>query len=166
MSTNLSIIQKVCDSLGIPLALEKVEGPSTSLTFLGITLDTNNMDARLPEEKFIKIRQFIMFWLGRKKATKREILSLVGLLQHTTKTIHCGRSFVSRMYSTATKVHELDYYTRSNMDFRSDLWWWHIFMANWNSLSLMRLQSTTPPFDVSIQTDASGSWGCDAYCLL
>ena len=29
---NLSTIRKVCASLGIPLALEKVEGPSTTLT--------------------------------------------------------------------------------------------------------------------------------------
>ena len=42
---NLSIIQKVCASLGAPLALEKVGGSSTTLTFLGITLDTTNMQA-------------------------------------------------------------------------------------------------------------------------
>ena len=59
---NLSIIQKVCASLGIPVALEKVEGPSTSLTFLGITLDTNNMEARLPKENLTRIRQLIMSW--------------------------------------------------------------------------------------------------------
>ena len=160
---NLSIIQKVCASLGIPLALEKVEGPSTILTFLGITLDTINMEARLPEDKLIRIRQLITSWLNRKKPTKCEILSLVGLLQHATKIIRCGRTFVSRMYSTAAKVKELDYYTRLNKEFRSDLCWWHAFMSNWNGLSLMRLQSTMTPSDVYIQTDASGTWGCGAY---
>ena len=160
---NLNIIQKVCTSLGIPLALEKVEGPSTTLTFLGITLDTINMEARLSEEKLTRIRQLVTSWLNRKKATKREILSLVGLLQHATKIIRCGRTFISRMYSTAAKVKELDYYTRLNREFRSDLCWWHTFMANWNGLSLMRLQPTVLSFDASIQTDASGSWGCGAY---
>ena len=42
---NLSIIQKVCASLGAPLALEKVGGSSTTLMFLGITLDITNMQA-------------------------------------------------------------------------------------------------------------------------
>ena len=37
---NLDIIKAVCFHLGVPLATEKVEGPSTSLTFLGIILDT------------------------------------------------------------------------------------------------------------------------------
>jgi len=40
---NLNIIKGVCVQLGIPLALEKLEGPSQSLTFLGIILDTEHM---------------------------------------------------------------------------------------------------------------------------
>ena len=45
------IITSVCATLGIPLASEKVEGSSTALTFLGIILDTETMEARLPEDK-------------------------------------------------------------------------------------------------------------------
>ena len=48
---NLTTIKEVCLQLGIPLALDKVEGLSKSLTFLGIILDTKRMEARLPEEK-------------------------------------------------------------------------------------------------------------------
>ena len=43
--------KEVCHTLGIPLALEKVEGPSTALEFWGISLDTCLMEARLPDEK-------------------------------------------------------------------------------------------------------------------
>ena len=38
---NLDIFTQVCEELDIPLATEKVEGPSTSLNFLGILLDTH-----------------------------------------------------------------------------------------------------------------------------
>ena len=48
---NLDTIKQVCDILGVPLALEKVEGPATSLSFLGITFDTVTMEAKLPPEK-------------------------------------------------------------------------------------------------------------------
>ena len=48
---NLDTIKQICDILGVPLALEKVEGPATSLSFLGITLDTVTMEAKLPPEK-------------------------------------------------------------------------------------------------------------------
>ena len=45
---NLDIIKAVCYYLGVPLAIEKVEGPSMSLTFLGIVLDTKRMEAQTP----------------------------------------------------------------------------------------------------------------------
>ena len=39
---NLDIIIQTCTDLGIPLALEKLEGPTTCLTFLGIEINTLN----------------------------------------------------------------------------------------------------------------------------
>ena len=95
---NLDIIKSVCLHLGVPLAFEKVKGPSTSLTFLGIVLDTVRMEARLPTDKLCRIRHQVKAWLTRKKATKRQILSLVGLLQHATKVVCPGCNFLSRMY--------------------------------------------------------------------
>ena len=83
----MDTIKEVCEILGVPLAVEKVEGPSTVLSFLGITLDTCKMEARLPEEKLTKMQHTVADWLTRKKATKREILSLVGQLQHATKVV-------------------------------------------------------------------------------
>ena len=41
----------VFSRLGIPINSNKVEGPATSLEFLGITLDTTLMEARLSIEK-------------------------------------------------------------------------------------------------------------------
>ena len=78
------------------------------------------MEARLPEEKLTRIYHTVANWLDKRTATKRDILSLVGLLQHAAKVVRPGRIFVRRMYSTAAKVQEMDYYTRLNKDFRSD----------------------------------------------
>ena len=106
---NLDIIIEVCKLLGIPLAIEKVAGPITILDFLGILLDTIRLEARLPDDKLLRVRTAVAEWLEKKKATKREILSLIGLLQHAAKVVRPGRTFVSRMYSTAARVPELDY---------------------------------------------------------
>ena len=106
---NLNTFTQVCNELGIPLATEKLEGPSTSLTFLGIILDTHHMEIRLPMDKLQRIHQELSLWLHRKTATKRDILSLVGLLQHATKVVRSGRTFVARMYSTAAKLRELTF---------------------------------------------------------
>ena len=161
----MDIIKQVCERLGIPLALEKVEGPSTSLNFLGITLDTSRMEALLPADKLQRTRELVSLWMLKKTATKREILSLIGVLQHATKIVQPGRTFLSRMYATAAKLRELHFYTRLYKEFRSDLCWWDIFLESWNGVSLLQctsIQTIATP-DFSIQTDESGSWGCGAF---
>ena len=66
---NLNIVQ-VCQLLNIPLALGKVEGPTTCLEFLGITLDTNRMEARLPQDKLVRVWHAVSDWLDKKCASK------------------------------------------------------------------------------------------------
>ncbi len=44
---------------GIPLAEDKQEGPSSSLTFLGIEVDTVAMELRLPQQK---LRVLVTQW--------------------------------------------------------------------------------------------------------
>ena len=70
---NFAAIQQTCQNLGIPLALEKLEGPAHSLIFLGIEMDTVRMEARLPQDKLTRNNKQLSAWLGNKKATKREI---------------------------------------------------------------------------------------------
>ena len=161
---NLDIFKSTCCELGVPLALEKVDSPTTCLTFLGIVLDTCSMEIRLPSEKLTRIQREVSSWLQKRSATKRQILSLIGLLQHATKVVRQGRTFVTRMYKVAAKVKELSYYTRLSKEFKSDLFWWHYFLEHWNGLSLLRSAKNTIPADLSIQTDASGNWGCGAVC--
>ena len=106
---NLNTFTQACDELGIPLAAKKLEDSSTLLPLLGIILDTNRMEIRLPKDKLQCIHQELSPWLHRKTATKRDILYLVGLLQHATKVVRSGRIFVARMYSTAAKLRELTF---------------------------------------------------------
>ena len=61
----MDTIKEVCKILGVPLAVEKVEGPSTVLSFLGITLDTCKMEARLPEEKLTRVQHTVADWLKK-----------------------------------------------------------------------------------------------------
>jgi len=54
------------DSLQLPIAPEKPEGPTTSLMFLGIELDTVCMVRRLPRDKLTGVKQTVLSWLQRK----------------------------------------------------------------------------------------------------
>ena len=144
---NLATIKEVCSTLGIPLALEKVEGPSHSLTFLGITLDTQEMMARLPADKTTKNSQFASN-LGKEKESHEEGDTIPSaLLQHATKAVKPGRTFVAIMYSEAVCLHCLSFFTRLSKDFHSYLRW-HLFVHAWNGVSFLECSPTPWPPDV------------------
>ena len=84
----------VCASLGIPVAMEKVDGPATIIIFLGLELDSNLQQIRLPAEKLQALLQELGEWQQKKKATKRELLSLIGKLAFAAKAVPAGRLFV------------------------------------------------------------------------
>ena len=67
------------------------------------------MEAKLPPETLQRLQLLVMEWLDKSKATKRDILSLVSHLQHATKVIRQGRTFVSCLYMTAAKVKSLTF---------------------------------------------------------
>ena len=61
---HLATFQHVCEELGIPVVTEKIEWPSTSLTFLRIVFYTSRMEAMLPDDKLQCIQKELFSWLG------------------------------------------------------------------------------------------------------
>ena len=156
---SLRIVVDTCAELGVPLALDKCEGPSTCLTFLGIELDTKTRTLRLPRDKLARILDTLETCQEKKVCRRKELESLVGLLHHACKIVRPGRSFLRRMIallSTANDRHVI----RLNRAFRADLAWWHMLAANWNGTGLIPQDRITPT--VKLYTDAAGSWGCGA----
>ena len=158
---NQRLMRGTCEAMGAPIEEEKSEGPSPSLVFLGIELDSIAMEMRLPPDKLRNLRDALAEWRGKKAGRKREILSLVGSLSHAAKVIKPGRSFLRRIIELSKQTKELDHFVRLNKEARSDIEWWHQFAAAWNGVSLMR-QGGRQRWDIEITSDASGGWGCAA----
>ncbi len=153
---------ELCRKLGIPIARHNTKGPGIVLVFLGIELDTVRMEARLPQEKLRRLKQEIRQWEQRRSCTKRELLSLIGQLQHACCVVKPGRSFLRRMIDLSRTVREMHYTVRLNKSFRSDLQWWTCFLPTWNGVGMM--SGIVPARYVgTITSDASGSWGCGAF---
>ena len=55
-----------CEELGVSLAMDKVEGPAASLTFLGIHLCSNPLSVSLPREKVAAIHSSLRELLSSK----------------------------------------------------------------------------------------------------
>ena len=158
---NLALLSEECTCLGAALADEKSEGPTTLLPFLGIEIDTVEATLRLPPEKLQRLQRMTAEWQHRKSCKKRELESLIGVLQYACKVIRPGRSFLRHMIALLSSVRSEYHHIRLNSQFRSDLAWWKSFAAQWNGVSLiMDSEHITP---VPLVTDASGSWGAGGW---
>ena len=85
---------RTCHSLGIPVAQEKLEGPSTTLTFFGLELDSISQEVRLPPEKLKSLSDQLRHWPHIRKTSKRRLLSLIGSLSFAAKAVPAGRLFL------------------------------------------------------------------------
>ena len=73
---------------------EKSEGPTTCIAFLGMELDTVTRIIPLPENTLIRLRTLLSDWSGCKAVKKWDLLSLIGYLQHASKAVRQGCSFL------------------------------------------------------------------------
>ena len=158
----LRVSLDLCKALGVPIAEHKLEGPAPSLSFLGIQIDTIQGTLALPQEKLDRIKALITSWRQRKCCKKRELLSLIGQLQHACRVVKSGRTFLRRMIDLSAVPKELDHWVRLNNAFHSDLQWWHLFLEDWNGTALCSSVVQRTPTG-TITSDASGRWGCGAF---
>ena len=145
-----------CRTLGVPIAPEKIQGPAQVLTFLGIEINTITMQLTLPDTKLSELREALRFWTDRKSCTKRQLLSLIGRLHHAASVVKPGRTFLRHLINLSTTASKLHHHIRLSESSRSDIHWWNTFLSSWNGISML------PPSQpqVSIESDASGAWGC------
>ena len=62
---NLQTSVRLCKQLGLPFHPDKLEGPATRLTILGIELDSETLQARLPAEKRDRIVTLLNEWSAK-----------------------------------------------------------------------------------------------------
>ena len=68
----------LCDRIGAPVKTEKVERPTACLTFLGIVLNTDSMEASISSECKASLLTAIHYFCTLKEYAKHELLSLIG----------------------------------------------------------------------------------------
>ena len=160
--TSLTAALTTCSQLHLPVAGEKTVGPSTSLVFLGVLIDTLEGALSLPPEKLDRLHRLLQQWQGCKAfSSKRELLSLLGVLAHAATVIRLGRAFVRNLIQVSKCTRHLNWPARLNVQCRSDLIWWQTFASRRNGRQLWK--PILP--QATCFTDASGKWGCGAVLV-
>ena len=155
----LAIALQVLHHLGVPVAEHKTEGPSTCVCFLGILIDTRNLELRLPLEKIERLRTLVKLWRSKRACTRKELESFLGHLSHAASVVRPGRTFLRQLFSLLHLARAPEHYVRLNAAARADITWWHCFLHGWNGTSFFPL----PNPSYHVYSDASGTFGCGAF---
>ena len=116
-------MKQACSDTGTPIEPDKCEGPATVMGFLGLELDTEKLEMRLPQDKLHNLLEALASWRGRKACRKRELLSLIGSLSHACKAVRPGKAFLRRLIDLPSVFKHLNHYVWLSRSARSDIEW-------------------------------------------
>ena len=154
---------KTADCLGIPLAPDKLEGPTSCLVFLGILVDSTLMECSLPPDKLSELVAELRTWSCRKKCIKRELLSLIGKLNFPCQIIPAGCIFLRRLIDLSTTAHLLHHHISLNTEACRDVTWWLKYLPLWNGRAIIPDPFWSRFPDLKLFTDASGGLSFGIY---
>lgn len=153
---------KLCNHVGIPIAHEKTFFPLTTLDFVGISLDTIQLEARLPPDKLDKCRALLEEFQGRKSCKLKDLQSLLGFLNFCCSVIVCGRAFLRRLYDLTRGVKQPYYTVRLNTEAQRDIKMWFTFLEKFNGKSMFLEERFLSSSTLTLYTDAAKSLGFGA----
>ena len=157
--TSLNSMLLTFKNLGVPISPGKTAGPATELEFLGIILDSQKAEARLPQDKLSRLQDELTKWAKRKKATLAELQSLIGTLNFACKVIPPGRAFLQRIIQLTIGLTKPYHHVTLNADFHADIEMWKTFLVSWNGKAFFLNNFWETSDQLHLFTDASGSLG-------
>lgn len=91
---------------------------------MGIILDSDRMEARLPLDKVERIKASLISFQGKKSCTLKDLQSLIGTLNFACKVVPPGRPFLQRMIELTHKVSKPHHHIKLSSGFFKDLNIW------------------------------------------
>ena len=141
--------------LGIPVASDKTVGPTTSLVYLGVSIDSMLLTMSVPDRKVEELLTLLDTWCSRRRCTKTELLSLTGKLSDICKVVEPGRIFVRRLFDLASTVTSGHHHLHLNTEAREDILWWSNFLPTWKRTTIIPQTYELRDSDICLSTDAS-----------
>lgn len=133
----LTGFQELCIDLGVPLAEKKTEDTSSTLTFLGIELDSLTQTSRIPVAKLADLRECVFSFLSKRKVTLLELQQLVRHLNFTCNVVAPGRTFLHRLCDGMKGLQQPYYRMWVLRGMQEDLMAWQGFFSSFNGVSFL-----------------------------
>ena len=155
----MSTFFATCAKMGVPIAEEKTEGPQTVIIFLGLELDSDLMEVRIPKDKIEHLQAQIKEILKKKSVTLNSMQSLIGSLHFMCRAIVPGRPFCRRLINAIRGVTKPYHHIRITKAMRLDLQTWLSFFHSFNGISVFHDKFWVSNADLPLYTDSAASFG-------
>ena len=151
----LESFRHLAKRINLPLAEHKTVGPTSCLEFLGIELDCQTKEVRLPQDKLNNYLSLIQQTLKVQKAPLREIKSLAGKLSFASTVIPAGRTFIRRLYDVMIGLKNPNSLVSISNPVVQDLSTWEKFLTLANGKHMMRAIPNLKPAVFTLTSDSS-----------
>jgi hypothetical protein len=88
--------------LGLPIASDKTVLPCTSLTFLGIGINTEDASLYIPDPKHLQVLGELQGFLQLERSKVKRWQKIIGKLSHLSQVVVAGRAHLNSLYSSLT----------------------------------------------------------------
>ena len=154
----LAALQSIMDALGVQQAANKICLPNQVMVWLGIRFDSLAMSMEIPREKIVEIMACLAEWSGKARATRKEIQSLLGLLNFVASVAPPTRLFTNRMLDDLRETHPVGATSLSHQ-FKLDVRFFQELLPIFNGRKIMAKQIL--PYQHQVELDACLT-GCGA----
>ena len=154
----LEKLQEIMRQLGVDEATHKVCGPAQQLVWLGLLYDSVEMKISVPPEKLSEIMVLLQGWEGKRRATRREMQSLLGTLQFVASVSPPTHVFTNRMLMNLREAPQRGTETLS-WGFKRDLKFFLDLLPHFNGVKVVNKAEID--YQESLELDACLT-GCGA----
>ena len=126
---------EVLNSLGLAVAVNKLQPPSPSVRWLGICINVPANQLTINKEKLDQIKQCMATASKRSVITKKHLQRLIGLANHLAKVVRAARIFVCRILA-ALRAATSDV-IKVTPAIKADLAWYARHLANSNGCAII-----------------------------
>ena len=151
----------MCTDIGVPISKKKTFRPNRVMTFLGIEIDSERREVRLPKEKIEQCTREIQNLIGCKKTRLKTLQSAIGLLNFACQVVLPGRAFLRRLIDL-TRGKLKPYHFLKLASAIDDLKIWLQFLNNHNGRIFFVDEQFITNHEIQLFTDASGTLGYGA----
>ena len=159
-SEALRTLQCILKTVGLEEASHKTVEPTTKMTWLGFDVDSVAMTLSIPHLKLEEIKTVVKSWEGKSFASKKEVQSLMGMLNFVGGVSPPVRIFTNRILNFLRSVPDTGFVSIPS-EVREDLDFFCSLMPKYNGISI--IDKSLVDSDEQVELDSCLS-GCGGLC--